>query len=212
LIVFDCDGTLVDSQHSIVAIMTRAFLENGRPQPHGHHIRRQVGLNLELAISRLVPDGTRDDVWKLASSYRSIAKELRLSGAIDEPLFAGIRELIEALNAPGHFLAVATGKALVGLRHTLATHALTERFHSLQTADRCRGKPDPEMVLNAMSETAVEPENTFVVGDTTFDMEMARAAGATAIGVAWGYHDPVDLRRAGARDVIERPLDLLQQL
>jgi phosphoglycolate phosphatase len=192
--------------------MTKAFRQSGLPEPGAGDVRRQVGLNLERAISRLLPGEAKEGVAQVASSYRSIAREWRVSGAIDEPLFPGIRELIEALEAPHHFLAVATGKALVGLQHTLEIHALSERFHSLQTSDKCLGKPDPDMVLKAMHETAAVPENTIVIGDTTFDMEMARAAGATAIGVAWGYHDPADLTKAGAHHVIDQPLDLLLRL
>ncbi len=212
LFVFDCDGTLVDSQANIVSIMDEAFSRHGLASPGAGRIRRQVGLSLEHAIARVLPEDSSGALGDLVSTYRAIARDRREAGAIEEPLYPGIRELIEALEAPSHFLAVATGKHLIGLEHTLAIHSLAHRFHSLQTADKCRGKPDPDMVLKAMAETATLPGDTIVIGDTTFDMEMARAAGATAIGVAWGYHEPRDLEDAGAHCVIGQPLDLLRQI
>jgi phosphoglycolate phosphatase len=210
LFVFDCDGTLVDSQHNIVAIMDQAFRGNGLTAPSASDIRRQVGLSLDVAVARLMPDGVPVPASQVARAYRAIAGEMRLSGAIREPLFPEIRQLIEALEAPNHFLAVATGKNMVGLLHTLADHGLRDRFHSLQTADRCLSKPNPDMVLRAMKETAAAPEDTVVIGDTTFDVEMAISAGATAIGVSWGYHDAAELSQAGAHHVLDRPLDLLK--
>jgi phosphoglycolate phosphatase len=151
----------------------------------------------------------------LAAAYREIVHDLRMGnaqGVAEEPLFPGIRELIEALEVPEVFLGVATGKNLRGLEHTLQVHGLRERFHTLQTADLCRSKPDPEMVLRAMAETGIEAAATVVIGDTSFDMEMARSAGATAIGVAWGYHETVELTRAGAHAIIRQPAELLVEL
>jgi phosphoglycolate phosphatase len=215
LFVFDCDGTLVDSQHNIVAAMAAAWARHDLPAPAASDVRRLVGLTLEIAIARLLPEA--DDVKHraLAATYREIVHGLRegnAQGTAEEPLFPGIRELINALAAPEIFLGVATGKNLRGLEHTLSVHGLRERFHTLQTADICRSKPDPEMVLRAMAETGVEAASTVVIGDTSFDMEMARSAGATAIGVAWGYHEAVDLWKAGAQALIAQPADLLVEL
>jgi phosphoglycolate phosphatase len=215
LFVFDCDGTLVDSQHSIVAAMAAAWARHDLPAPAASDVRRIVGLTLEIAIARLLPEADDAKHRALAAAYREIVHGLRVGKAQDtlqEPLFPGIRELIEALAAPEIFLGVATGKNRRGLEHTLSTHGLRERFHTLQTADVCRSKPDPEMVLRAMAETGMEPASTVVIGDTSFDMEMARAAGATAIGVAWGYHEVAELWSAGAHAVISQPADLLVEL
>jgi phosphoglycolate phosphatase len=215
LFVFDCDGTLVDSQHNIVAAMAAAWARHDLPAPAAADVRRVVGLTLEIAIARLLPDADDAMHRALATAYREIVHDLRVGnaqGIAEEPLFPGIRELIEALEAPEVFLGVATGKNLRGLEHTLTVHGLRERFHTLQTADRCRSKPDPEMVLRAMGETGVEAAQTVVIGDTSFDMEMARAAGATAIGVAWGYHEVAELTGAGAHAIIRRPADLLVEL
>lgn len=215
LFVFDCDGTLVDSQHNIVAAMAAAWARHDLPAPAAGEVRRIVGLTLEIAIARLLPEADDSTHHTLAAAYREIVHDLRTGkaqGTMDEPLFPGIRELIEALAAPEIFLGVATGKNRRGLEHTLGTHGLRERFHTLQTADVCRSKPDPEMVLRAMAETGIEAASTVVVGDTSFDMEMARSAGATAVGVAWGYHEVPELWSAGAHAVIAQPADLLVEL
>ncbi len=215
LVIFDCDGTLVDSQHNIIAAMTTAWRDAGLPAPDPAAVRRQVGLTLEIAVARMLPEAAPDQVQKLADSYRRIVNGLRSGVGLDEPLFDGVRDLIDALSVPEIFLGVATGKNYRGLEHTLATHGLRERFHTLQTGDRCRSKPDPEMVLKAAEETGVSPWDSVVIGDTSFDMEMARAAGATAIGVGWGYHPPEELMAAGAQAVIDAPrqlIDCLQSL
>jgi phosphoglycolate phosphatase len=215
LFVFDCDGTLVDSQHNIVAAMAAAWARHDLPAPHAADVRRIVGLSLEIAVARLLPAADGATHRALAEAYREIVHGLRagnVQGVTEEPLFPGIRELIEALAAPEIFLGVATGKNLRGLEHTLHVHGLRERFHTLQTADRCRSKPDPEMVLRAMAETGIEAGSTVVIGDTSFDMEMARSAGATAIGVAWGYHEMAELTQAGAHAIIRQPADLLVEL
>lgn len=215
LFVFDCDGTLVDSQHNIVAAMAAAWARHDLPAPPANDVRRIVGLTLEIAIARLLPAADDATHRALAAAYREIVHDLRAGntlGITEEPLFPGIRELIEALAAPEIFLGVATGKNLRGLEHTLAVHGLRERFHTLQTADLCRSKPDPEMVLRAMAETGVDARSTVVIGDTSFDMEMARSAGATAIGVAWGYHAVAELVHAGAHAIIQQPADLLVEL
>lgn len=209
LVIFDCDGTLVDSQHNIIAAMRDSFGQFGRALPTPEEIRRQVGLSLEIAIARLLPEEEREAAHEIAEAYRIIVRRLRGDGGISEPLYDGIRDLILSLDHPELFLGVATGKNLVGLEHTLVNHGLRERFHTLQTADRALSKPHPDMVLRAMAETACEPLETVVIGDTSFDMEMARAAGATAIGVGWGYHPPAELTQAGAAQVLKSPGELI---
>jgi phosphoglycolate phosphatase len=212
LVVFDCDGTLVDSQHNIVAGMMAAWRRYGLPEPTPEQIRRQVGLTLEIGVARVLESDDPVLIDNLANAYREIVRELRSRAELHEPLFDGIRELIETLSDPEIFLGVATGKNLVGLEHTLRELGLRERFHTLQTPDRCRSKPDPEMVLRAMAETAMEPTQTAVIGDTTFDMEMARSAGATAIGVSWGFHAVEELHAAGAHAVLKHPSELIHCL
>jgi phosphoglycolate phosphatase len=212
LVVFDCDGTLVDSQHNIIAATIEAWRRHGLADPTPDSIRRQVGLTLEIAVERLLGGGEPDFISAVANTYREIVHGLRSRADLLEPMFDGMRELIVDLEAPEIFLGVATGKNLVGLEHTLQALGLRERFHTLQTADRCQSKPHPEMVIRAMEETANEPGSTVVIGDTSFDMEMARSAGATPIGVAWGYHPAEELREAGAAFVLQHPSQLIDCL
>jgi len=212
LVIFDCDGTLVDSQHNIIAAMQRAFDAAGRPLPTPEAIRRQVGLTLEVAIARMLPEADEKTVAELAENYRVVVRALRAGEGLSEPLYDGIHDLILALDHPEIFLGVATGKNLVGLEHTLTLHGLRDRFHTLQTADRALSKPHPDMIHRAMAETDTEPLQTVMIGDTSFDMEMARAAGATAIGVSWGYHPTEELLQAGAHAVLAHPGELIPRL
>jgi phosphoglycolate phosphatase len=209
LVIFDCDGTLVDSQANIVTAMREAFAVHGRAMPEANDIRHQVGLTLEIVVERLAPGIDPATAHEIAEVYRGIVRALRSDGGLSEPLYDGIRDLITSLDHPDLFLGVATGKNYVGLEHTLANHGLRERFHTLQTADRAISKPHPDMVLKAMAACACDAAETVVIGDTTYDMEMARAAGATAIGVSWGYHPPADLVATGAARVIRHPAELI---
>lgn len=202
LAVFDCDGTLVDSQHSIIASMDSAFDAYGLRRAERNAIRRVVGLPLLTAIHHLVPDAPTDLVEAVRAAYGQAWHRLRETDGLNEPLFPGLMPVLDQLEQDGWLLGVATGKSRRGLDGTLESHAILERFVTLQTADRARGKPHPEMLLNAMEETAAAPSETVMIGDTTFDIEMARNAGAIAIGVSWGYHEVEELRLAGAATVI----------
>jgi phosphoglycolate phosphatase len=201
LVIFDCDGTLVDGQHTIHEAMQAAFMLHDLAPPARDDVRHVVGLRLDHAIARLYADGSEAAIAAVAQSYRDVFARLRQRPGYDEPMFPGMRDLILDLAGRDVLLGVATGKSLRGLCHTLAMHGIVDRFATLQTPDNAPGKPDPGMVLQAMSQTGAAAASTFVVGDTSFDMEMARAAGVAAIGVGWGYHDPVHLMSAGARHI-----------
>jgi phosphoglycolate phosphatase len=201
LAVFDCDGTLVDSQHSIVAAMTRAFEGEKLPAPDRAAILSVVGLSLPYAMARLLPDAEVDFHDHLAARYKAAFHQLRRDNAVAEPLYPGIADLIQALDADGWTLGVATGKSDRGLNIVLTHHGLLSRFVTLQTADRHPSKPHPSMLLTAMADAGAAPETTVMIGDTSFDMEMALAAGTRAVGVGWGYHPPEALRAAGAHAV-----------
>jgi len=209
LAVFDCDGTLVDSGASIYAALGQAFEAHGQPLPPVERCRRVIGLSLLEAIAELVPDLPADDHLLLSQSYKASFLAARLDGLVEEPLFPGIAELLDALEDDGWLLGVATGKSDRGLRACLECNGLSDRFVSLQTSDRHPSKPHPSMVLQAMAEAGATPETTIVIGDTAFDMGMAVAAGATGIGAGWGYHEPQDLAGAGAAQVAARPGDVL---
>lgn len=212
LVVFDCDGTLVDSQHSIVASMFAAFDAHAQPRPDAEAVRHVVGLPLREAIARLIPEGATADHGRLETSYVEAFRALRQAGGVDDPLYPGALDVLAVLEAAGWVLGVATGKSSRGLVATLKTHGLAGRFTTLQTADKGPGKPNPDMLLNAMTETGAEPANTVMVGDTTFDMEMARRAGAVAIGVSWGYHPEERLHSAGAHAIVHAFAELPEKI
>ena len=204
LIIFDCDGTLIDSQHAIIASMARAFDAHDLEVPANAAIRRVVGLSLTDAIERLHPAGETTHHQTLAESYKTAFADARAAVDFEEPLFPGAHEALAALDAAGYLLGIATGKSRRGLDRTLERHGLQGRFVTLQTADDGPGKPHPGMVQRSMDETGVDPGRTTVVGDTTYDIAMARSAGAYAVGVAWGYHAAHELREAGAHAIVEQ--------
>ncbi|TWB44138.1 HAD-IA family hydrolase [Nitrospirillum pindoramense] len=202
LALFDCDGTLVDSQHAIIAAMAAGFAAQGLAPPQDEAVRRQVGLSLDVAILGLLPEGVGPGaVAGIATAYKAAFFENRERGGAVEPLYPGLVAALDALEAAGFLLGIATGKSHRGLVATLEQHGLTGRFLTLQTADRAAGKPAPDMALRAMAEVGADPATTVVIGDTSYDMMMARAAGAAALGVAWGYHAPENLLAAGAARV-----------
>ncbi|RZK00683.1 MAG: HAD family hydrolase [Novosphingobium sp.] len=201
LAVFDCDGTLIDGQASICRAMDEAFAETGLPAPDAHQVRRMVGLSLPQAMRRLVPAIDEDLQRNLVDAYKRAFRAQREAGELSQQLFEGIAEVLDALHGAGWQLAVATGMSRRGLDHCLASHGLTKHFVSLQTADDHPSKPDPAMLEAALFEAAAEPSEAVMIGDTAYDMQMARDAGVRAIGVDWGYHSPEELRAAGAEFV-----------
>jgi len=203
LIVFDCDGTLIDSGHNIVAAMREAWLSNGLKPPPTNAIRRIVGLKLGEAIYQLMPSECDIELATLEKSYIKAFTEVCNRSDYTEPLYPGIRHCLESLRDLGFQLGIATGKSRRGLLRTLKQHSLTVFFQVLKTADDGPGKPCPDILLDAMAEIGVEPENTVMIGDTTYDIKMAINAAVKPIGVDWGYHDPIELKKAGARIIIE---------
>jgi phosphoglycolate phosphatase len=205
LALFDCDGTLIDSQHLIVRAALAAWADMAPapgPAPAPEAIRHVVGLSLDEALRRLSPDIGPAVLARLAERYRWHFTMLAGSDAVSAPLFPGAVAALDRLEAAGILLGIATGKSRRGLDEALADHGLGGRFVTLQTADRVpAAKPAPDMVLHAAAEAGVEPGAIVVIGDTVYDMQMARAAGARALGVAWGYHDPAGLGRSGAQAV-----------
>ncbi len=203
LAVFDCDGTVVDSHASIVAVMTQAFEDKGLARPDRAAVARVVGLHLTQAIAYLLPDEPDTVHVELTESYRKFATEHRRQGLWDEGLYPGAAEAIHALDRAGWLIGMATGKSRRGVADTLSRHTLERFFVTIQTPDTAPGKPDPGMLIQAMQEAGTDPERTVMIGDTTFDMEMAANAGVPALGVAWGYHDTALLKDAGAKMIVE---------
>jgi phosphoglycolate phosphatase len=207
--IFDCDGTLVDSGATIAEALGLTFAEAGIAMPQPSVARRVIGLSLVTAMAALVPDAGSDAHHALAERYKLHFQRMRAEGRVEEPLYPGILALLDALEDDGWQLAVATGKSDRGLRHCLEGHGLHARFVSLQTGDRHPSKPHPSMIHQALADSGAEARDALMIGDTSFDMAMGRAAGAIPIGVAWGYHDPNDLIDAGAAFVANAPSDIL---
>ena len=208
LIVFDCDGTLVDSQATIVACAQAAFAACDLKPPSDHAVRQIVGLSLEPAMRHLLG---RDDTvlsHRIADAYRDAFVEYRQRPDFDEPLFKGVKDLLRRLHRSDIVMGVATGKAMRGLINVIEHHGLEGFFATLQTADLHPSKPHPSMMEAAMRETGMSPHETVIVGDTTFDIEMGVSAGCRAIGVSYGNHAPQKLHTAGAHAVIDDIADL----
>lgn len=209
LAVFDCDGTLVDSQANICRAMEACFFQHRLEPPTREDIRRIVGLSLVPAIAQLLPDGDHALHVEMAEAYKSAFHAMRMDAALDpEPLFDGVAEAIDALRDAGWLLGVATGKSDRGLALILEHHGLSDRFVTLQTADRHPSKPHPAMLQAAIAEAGGNPLRTAMIGDTSYDIAMAVNAGTHAVGVAWGYHEAHELHAAGAHHVTAHARDL----
>lgn len=198
LIVFDVDGTLIDSQAQILASMEAAFAAFGRPMPDRATALSVVGLSLPLALGALCPDVTPAEAEAMADAYRARFQHMRREGQVASPLFPGTRAMLDRLSAEGAILGVATGKSRRGLDHLLAMHGLAEYFATTQVADDHPSKPHPSMLIAALEATGATPDGAVMVGDTEFDIEMGRAAGLRTVGVTWGYHPRARLARADA--------------
>lgn len=210
LAIFDCDGTLVDSQVNICLAMEDCFARAGLEAPARERTRRVVGLSLVEAMQAMLPEAEPAFHVTLAEDYKQAFHRLRGQGLVDEPLYEGIGDLIDTLESEGWMLGVATGKSDRGLHLCLDHHGLKPRFVTLQTADRHPSKPHPSMIDRAMADAGASPATTLMIGDTSFDMAMARAAEVTAIGVTWGYHGARELLDAGAHHIAAHPLDIIE--
>lgn len=200
LILFDCDGTLVDSQHLIVAAMDRAFTSLDLAAPTRAETLRVVGLSLPEAFAVLAPKASLVAQAALADAYRESFPVALAEAQHRDKLFDGIGPLIMDLaRRDDVVLGVATGKSRRGVVRLFDQEDWHAHFTTIQTADDNPSKPHPGMILRAMSETGIAPHSTIMIGDTTYDMEMARCADVTAVGVAWGYHPVTELSAAGAQ-------------
>lgn len=197
LALFDCDGTLVDSFAANVEAMAAACAECGLPPPPRDAHRAAIGVPPRLQMPRLFPGL---DAGRHQAMVDAFFRHIRGIGRV-EPLYPGAREAIAALDAAGWLLGVATAKSGIGLRKNLADHDLARHFLTLQTIDTNPAKPSPAMVHGAMAAVGAAAVDTVVIGDSVYDMEMARNAGVAAVGVAWGYHDAAALTAAGARAI-----------
>lgn len=211
LAVFDVDGTLIDSQHAIVAAMQEACRQLGVDLPPAAAVRRIIGLSLVEAVARLLPGLHADLHQSVALAYKQ-AFVAEQGAPRPEPLFPGAMDAIQALEQAGWLLGIATGKSRRGLNAMVERTGLQGRFVTLQNADDHPGKPNPAMLHQAIAEAGARPQDTVMIGDTVYDMAMGRQAGCLCAGVAWGYHAPDELRDAGAHVIVDRYEELPQVL
>ena len=199
--VFDVDGTLVDSQHHIVEAQARAFAAHGLAAPERRSALSVVGLSLKEAFAELVgPDGPVDS---LSEAYKDAWTDMRREADFTEVLYPGARETIASLaDRAGLRLGIATGKSRKGVDRVLAAQGWDGVFATIHTADEHPSKPHPSMILTALAETGINAADTMMVGDTSFDMVMAVSAGVHPVGVAWGYHEAPSLVACGAEVVV----------
>jgi phosphoglycolate phosphatase len=212
LVLFDCDGTLIDSASLIHETMRRTFTHFGKPEPKVEDTKAIIGLTLDIAIARMQG---REHVGReeidMTAYYKSLFAVVRKDLNFKEPLFAGVRPLIEAIGPREDLLIGAvTGKSRRGLRLVMETHGFDRWFVVSRTADDRPSKPHPAMVTECCDETGMNPADAIVIGDAVYDMQMAKAAGARAVGVAWGYASVDELLAAGADAIAHHPNDLLR--
>ena len=215
LVLFDVDGTLVDSQGNIVSAMNACFEALSLPAPDRDATLSIVGLSLPQAMARLAPEHSAQVQAGLVEGYKQAYHAQRLAqGVTGSPLYPGARAVIEALHAtPEILLGVATGKSQRGLDALLEGHGLQHYFVTRQVADHHPSKPHPSMIETALAETGVAPADAVMIGDTSYDMDMAAAAGIASVGVSWGYHDYTALHRANrVIDAFEHLPQMLAEL
>lgn len=214
LVLFDCDGTLVESAALIHAVMEQTFEHFGHACPSMAQTKSIIGLTLDIAIARMRgKEHSDEEAVQMMAYYKSIFMGVRATAQYPEPLFDGIADLIARLATRNDVLIGAvTGKSRRGLEGILETHGLRSHFIVSRTADDCPSKPHPAMVTECCDETGMTPAQTVVIGDAIYDMQMAKAAGAKALGVSWGYGPVEDLLKAGADHIAHHPADLYDMI
>jgi len=200
LIIFDWDGTLIDSSDLIVESVQRAIAATGLPPHSDDAIRQIIGLGMAEAVATLYPDQPEHARAELAHQYRASFARTATRAA---PLFAGVEALLQQLERSGYLLAVATGKSRTGLLRDWRASGVGERFAASRTVDECASKPSPAMVQELLAAVGVDACRALMVGDTVFDLQMAAAAGVAGVGVTWGVHGRQQLREAGAARLLE---------
>lgn len=219
LAIFDVDGTLVDSGAMITASLTAAFQAEGLAVPEAQRMRSIVGLSLLEAMKALAPQHEAITHERLSAAYKQAFWEHREWGEHPEKLFPGAQDLLVKLRARDDvLLGIATGKSRRGVAHLVEALGLEGWFATVQTSDDHPSKPHPSMLVTALAETGLEPSAAVMIGDTSYDIVMARAAGVSAAGVAWGNHPRHELETAGAHTIasdfneLEAHLDQLWQV
>jgi phosphoglycolate phosphatase len=204
LAIFDVDGTLMDSQAMIVASLTAAFTTEQLPLPSRPEMLGIVGLSLVKAMAALRPEDEAVRHERLAEAYKEAFWSYRANRSFPELPFDGAFDLLRRLQARGDVLVgIATGKAQRGVRHIIDQFGLDGVFATIQTSDDAPSKPHPDMVLQAVREVGVDREDTVMIGDAVFDIEMAHAAGVKAIAVSWGFQSRAALEAAKPYAIVD---------
>ena len=203
LAAFDVDGTLVDSAGSIVAGVLACWDACGFPEPDPVLVRRIIGLPWEESVEALLPGAGEAEFARIRAYHDEVARGLRTRPARQECLFPGVHETLDALEDSGFLLSIITSRPLKRLRELLDGNGLAGRFMAIKTVDHGPGKPAPDLMFQTLAEIGVDRDATVMVGDTVFDMAMARSAGTAAIGVSWGVHEAHELHDAGADHVVD---------
>ncbi len=210
LVVFDVDGTLVDSRALLKAASDAAFTSLGLEPPSYDRLRQIVGLSLRDGLAQLSPDPAITDA--LVDFYRRSFNDFHRNPDFVEPLYPGAAELLDRLKQDGWRIAMATGKSRRGVDMIMAMHGWADLFDSIHCADDGPGKPHPAMLLKAMEALGAEPSGAVMIGDTAHDIGMARAAGVRAVGVTWGFHTRAEIEAAGADLVLDTFAELGEEL
>ena len=205
VVVFDWDGTLADSTGPIATCMQAACRDLGLPIPTVAQAKHVIGLGLDDALGQLVPGFPPDQYSRLVDAYR----RNYFARPAPHPLYEGIDALLAHLEGAGFTLAVATGKSRPGLERSLAETGLQGRFSALRTADHTAPKPEPHMLYELADELGVKPERMLMIGDTSYDLDMAQRAGSASLGVTYGAHPITELQRWPALALIDSPQALL---
>ena len=209
LIVFDCDGTLVDSQQTIITATEVALGEFGFAAPQRKDILYAVGLPVDVAMRRHAPEATDDQIVSMLDVYRETYQNLVQQDDRGQVMFDGMREqIVELGGMDDTLMGIITMKSRRGLNRVVDAYDIRNYFQVLKSADDGPGKPAPDLMLDAMAETGTTAAQALMVGDTSFDIMMAKSAGTTAIGVGWGYQTVDELTDAGADAIAETPEDL----
>ncbi|MBB1247499.1 HAD-IA family hydrolase [Rhizobium sp. G21] len=211
LVLFDCDGTLVDSGRLIHEVMVRTFVHHDMPEPSYEATKAIIGITLDSAIARIMGQEHIDErVAAMTAHYKAIYGDVRALPHFQEPLFEDIGHVMATLSARDDLLLGAvTGKSRRGLNLIVDAHGFEKTFFVSRTADDCPSKPHPAMVLECCAEAGIDASETIVIGDSIYDIGMAKAAGAKALGVSWGYGAVDALWDAGADAVLHAPLEIL---
>ncbi len=212
LVIFDLDGTLIDTVSLVVNSLSAAFNHFGYIPPSEKEIRSISGLRIDIALRQLAPNLSNEQLNLVGEKYRQNYLHSALS-ANREPLFEGALELIDELSRRDNFLmAIATGKPMAGTKRILKEHNIINYFSSLQTPDNNKSKPNPQMIYSAMEKVGAKKENSLMIGDTVHDMHLAKNANVKSIAVGWGYHTKEELIKAGADSFTDRFDNLLKKI